>query len=72
MANPATDSSSIEGPRAQPRPGVTHIERDQFVSAEVPPEDPERARKGDLGFLGMPAPRPLTGPGPFRDLKQGR
>lgn len=72
MAHTATNDSSITGPAPQVRPGVTHREADQYVHAELPPEHPERTRKGDLGTIGLPTPRPLTGPGPFSGLKKER
>jgi hypothetical protein len=60
-----TDSPVIE------RPGVMHREADFHGNAKwlaLPPEDPERARKGDLGETIIPGleTEPLSHPGlPF-------
>jgi hypothetical protein len=70
MARSATDSTPITGPRPLDRPGVMHVERTQYgESLEVPTENPDRARKGDLGWNSLQPPKTRS---PFRDLKKGR
>ncbi len=60
MATKAVFNSSI--PADEPivlRPGVMHREADFHAGARhyaLPPEHPERAAKGDLGFAGLPPP----------------
>lgn len=47
-----------------------HVERDQYgQSLAVPAENPDRARKGDLGFNGLKPPKAKR---PFGQLKKGK
>ncbi len=79
MATKAIFNSSI--PVDQPvvlRPGVMHREADSLSDAKhyaLPPEHPERAAKGDLGFAGLtPACHTFEGgagaPAPFDKLRK--
>jgi len=60
------------------RPGVTHRESDFHGNAKFlaqPPEDPERAAKGDLGLSIIPGleTKPLTAGGvPWKNERTGR
>ncbi len=36
------------------------------------PESEESERKGNLTPMSLPTPQPLTGPGPFKNVRGGR
>ena len=55
-------------------PIIDHIGNgDEQRDIAVPPEFPERTRKGDIGWSGAQPPRPISDPsGPFKNLNGGK
>ena len=76
MANAIIAGHPIDEP-VRLRPGVTHREADFHGNAKhmaIPPEHPERAKKGDLGLSVIAdfASRALSHVGlPFKNLRKG-
>lgn len=78
----AHQSPSGGMPLDQPKeiaPGITHREADfqgsdkfGFGVGSTPGTTLEGAVKGNLPFEWGDAPKPLTGPGPFENLKGGK